>query len=86
MRTIAVGVSGKLLETEAGNIVRLTGDALQTGIKVEGTGPESQPRSWMPAACGLPPPPPPPPVQAFRPRVLDSGAQLGAVAGGRPPS
>ena len=38
MRTIAAGVSGKLLETEAGSIVRLKGNALQTEIDVESNG------------------------------------------------
>ncbi len=40
MRTIAAGVSGKVLETEAGSIVRLKGDALQTEIEVDGNGAE----------------------------------------------
>ena len=69
MRTIAAGVSGKLLETEAGSIVRLKGDALETGVEVEGNGAgipaEKLDTNRLWAA-----------VQASRPRVLDSGARL----------
>ena len=38
MRTIAARVSGKLLETEAGSIVHIKGDAPQAKIEVEGNG------------------------------------------------
>ena len=38
MRTIAVGVSGKVLESKAGSIVRLKGDALRVGIEGDGNG------------------------------------------------
>ena len=69
MRTIAAGVSGKVLETEAGSIVRLKGDALQTGIKVDGNGAQIPAGTMDANRLRVA-------VQASRPTVLDSGTRL----------
>ena len=69
MRTIAAGVSGKVRETEAGSIVRIKGDVLQSKIEVDDNGEDITADKLDANRLRVA-------VEASRPRTLDSGARL----------
>ena len=69
MRTIAAGVSGKVRETEAGSIVRIKGDVLQSEIEVDANGAGIAADKLDVNRLRVA-------VEASRSRTLDSGARL----------